>query len=88
MLPGDHANHECLCVPMDMYVDYEVGQLLSEFTHFSALHCLLSTLFLNKLAKVVERHFLFVLPQPNCRQDYEAPAQKKQQLILKQLSEP
>ena len=24
MYPGDHANHECLCVPMDMYVDYEV----------------------------------------------------------------
>merc|ERR1712027_173538 len=23
MQPGDHTNHECLCVPMDMYVDYE-----------------------------------------------------------------
>ena len=28
MQPGDHANHECLCVPMDMYVDYEVSSLL------------------------------------------------------------
>ena len=25
MAPGDHANHECLCVPMDMYIDYEVS---------------------------------------------------------------
>ena len=25
MAPGDHTNHECLCVPMDMYVDYEVS---------------------------------------------------------------
>ena len=29
MAPGDHANHECLCVPMDMYVDYEVSFVLS-----------------------------------------------------------
>ena len=25
MEPGDRSNHECLCVPMDMYVDYEVS---------------------------------------------------------------
>ena len=29
MAPGDHANHECLCVPMDMYVDYEVSVSVS-----------------------------------------------------------
>ena len=27
MEPGDRSNHECLCVPMDMYVDYQVSDI-------------------------------------------------------------